>query len=140
MYSERKKRIEKSAFWFKLFFELFLNPFTITIAIPKAANITSPHLPVLNTHPFPLAVTQMLSRAFGNTYIANSPLRLSSSTNSDSPAANPGIPNEIFEMRRSMTHCGRCLSEELTRFVWNAPERTSERYLCKLCLPQNIPM
>lgn len=66
----------------------------------------SPHLPVLNTSPFPRAVTHKLSKAFGNTYIANSPLRLFSSTNNDSPAAKPANQKDVLETKKSMIYCG----------------------------------
>ena len=115
-----------------------VNPFTITIAIPKAANIASPHLPVLNTNPFPLAATQRLSKLLGRTYIANSPLRLFSSTNSDRPEAAPRIQKDIFETRRLITHCGRCLNGEVKKFEESTPERRSVRNLCRLCLEQKM--
>lgn len=108
--------------------------------MPEAANSTSPHLPVLNTNPFSLAVTQILSKPFGRRYIANPPLRLSSSTKSDRPEAKPTIQNDIFEMRRLITHCGRSLNKQVREFVGSAPERRSVRNLCRLCLQQSIPI
>jgi hypothetical protein len=83
--------------------------FTITIAIPIAVKTVSPHLPVLNTQPFPLAITHALSRPFGRTYIASSPLLLFSSTNRDKPAAPPRKAKEALEIRKSIIHCGSAL-------------------------------
>ena len=107
---------------------------TITIAIPNEVNNTSPHLPVLNTHPFPRAITHMLSNPFGSTYIANSPLLLFSSTNNDKPAANPGSQNDALEMRTSMSHCGRRASGAVRMLEGRAPVRRRVRSLWSLCL------
>ena len=135
---DRKEKKNRHSGFFPFRFKNKVNSFTITIAIPKAANITSPHLPVLNTNPFPLAVTQILSKPFGRTYIANSPLRLFSSTKSDRPEAAPRIQNDIFETRMLIIHWGRRLNEEVSKFAGSAPERRSVRYLCRLCLEQKI--
>ena len=107
---------------------------TITIAIPNEVNNTSPHLPVLNTHPFPRAITQMLSNPFGSTYIANSPLLLFSSTNNDKPAANPGSQKDALEMRMLMSHCGRRASGAVRMLEGRAPVRRRVRSLWSLCL------
>lgn len=107
---------------------------TITIAIPNEVNNTSPHLPVLNTHPFPRAITQMLSNPFGSTYIASSPLLLFSSTNNDKPAANPGSQNDALEMRTSMSHCGKRVSGGVRMLEGRAPVRRRVRSLWSLCL------
>lgn len=58
-----------------------------------------PHLPVLNTNPFPRAATHKLSKLFGSTYIASSPLRLFSSTNNDSPATKPVNQKDVPEAK-----------------------------------------
>ena len=107
---------------------------TITIPIANAVNKVSPHLPVLNTNPLPLAITHALSSPFGSTYIANSPRRLFSSTNSDRPAANPGTQNDTFEMSKSTTHCGMCVSEEVSMDGERAPVRSKVRNLWSWCL------
>ena len=106
----------------------------MTIPIPNAVNKVLPHFPVLNTHPLPLAITHALSNPFGSTYIANSPRRLFSSTNSDRPAANPGSQNDAFEMSRSTTHCGRCVSGEVSIDGERAPVRSKVMILWSWCL------
>jgi len=112
--------------------------FTITIAIPTIVNSISPHLPVLNTQPFPLAITQALSKPFGSTYIASSPLLRFSSTNSDNPAAAPARANEALAAKRSIIHWGMNLrGEVIMEEVGMRPLRRRVRYRCKLCFPQN---
>jgi len=107
---------------------------TIIIAIPNEVNNASPHLPVLNTHPFPRAVTQMLSNPFGSTYIANSPLLLFSSTNNAKPAMNPGSQKDALEMRTSMSHCGRQVSGAVRMLEGRARVLRRVRSLWSLCL------
>lgn len=85
----------------------------------KVLTMTSPYFPVLNTKPFPLAITQALSKPFGNTYIASSPRRRFASTNSDKPAKTPVNQNEGLDIRVSITARWRFRVEVLdVRIAW----------------------
>ena len=122
---------------------------TITIAIPSAVSCKniknqnyqkrkqetrqrtnpSPQFPVLNTHPFPLAMIHTLSNPLGNTYIANSPRRRFASTNNDSPDISPKNQNEPFDTSASTRVRGRFL-----RGDEEGDHLRLVRYLWKLCL------